>query len=274
MKKPSTYFTLMFIPDDNGKTFTFRIPRFFLYSMVVFVLVIVSGLSVLLFKSGEIAARLQLLSLIRMENNKLSKENEELRTIAQKINHFTKVSQYLYNLAVPLNSVKIEQTDNSKNDSLLKYQNKESIGTSQVSMVKQLSLQEKIYSYPTISPVNGWITRHFLPDSSDEQYGHQGIDFAAALGTPIKSTSPGVVGKIENDKYLGLIITIYHENGIITKYGHCSQVLVALHERVNRGQTIALVGNTGRSSAPHLHYEVIKNSKNVDPLQYISGHQD
>jgi murein DD-endopeptidase MepM/ murein hydrolase activator NlpD len=65
------------------------------------------------------------------------------------------------------------------------------------------------------------------------------------------------------------MVTIKHGYGFMTRYGHCLQVLVNKGDHVERGQTIALVGNTGRSSAPHLHYEIIKEGKNVDPQEYI-----
>jgi len=68
-------------------------------------------------------------------------------------------------------------------------------------------------------------------------------------------------------------VTIRHDFGFVTRYAHCSQVLVSVRDRVNRGQTIALVGNTGRSTAPHLHYEVLKDGKHVDPADYIGGHK-
>jgi murein DD-endopeptidase MepM/ murein hydrolase activator NlpD len=89
------------------------------------------------------------------------------------------------------------------------------------------------------------------------------------LGTPIKATAPGIVEDVRTDPFLGLLITVNHENGYTTKYGHCSQVLISMHDRVKRGQIIALVGNTGRSTAPHLHYELLKDEVNIDPLKYL-----
>jgi murein DD-endopeptidase MepM/ murein hydrolase activator NlpD len=125
-------------------------------------------------------------------------------------------------------------------------------------------------------PVNGWITKHFLKGSGRTGAGsdsHNGIDIAAAHGTPIRATAMGVVEDIRNDKYLGLTVEIRHDHGFVTRYSHCSQILVSLYDRVNRGQTIALVGNTGRSTAPHLHYEVLKNGRYVDPMEFIGVHQ-
>ena len=124
-------------------------------------------------------------------------------------------------------------------------------------------------SIPNILPVDGWVTRQFLRTNDSSPSYHQGVDFAATLGTPIKATAPGIVEDVRTDPFLGLLITVNHENGYTTKYGHCSQVLIAIHDRIKRGQMIALVGNTGRSTAPHLHYELLKDGVNIDPLKYL-----
>jgi murein DD-endopeptidase MepM/ murein hydrolase activator NlpD len=260
----------MFVPEDNRKTFTLRIPKYVLHSLLLFLIVFFSGLVLLLYKSGEIAAKLQVLSLIRMENEKLSKENENLRLITEKIHHLDQVSKYLHRLsAVPgplTNKIYSEKTTYISSP---KYDNS-------LSVKPQLSSKKSkaIGTLPNIPPVEGWITRRFQLGSGTVNNGHQGIDFAATLGTPIKATAPGVVGKVENDKYFGLLLTIHHENDFVTRYGHCSQILVAVHDRVKRGQTIALVGNTGRSTAPHLHYEVIKDGKYIDPSKHILVHKN
>jgi len=274
MKKKNSHFTLMLIPEENGKTLTLRIPKFFVYFLIVFLISFFVGLFFLLFKSGEIAAKLQLLSLIKSENDNLSKENDELRNISEKITEFTKFSEYLNNLAIPND---LKDNYNIKNDTL---GNNSNVSVVRIEGIKSdsnfLSNRSNLVSnnIPNILPVNGWITRHFIVDSLNPNQGHMGLDFAAATGTPIKATAPGVVAKIENDKYFGLIITLFHEGGFVTKYGHCSQTLVSLHDRINRGQTIALVGSTGRSSAPHLHYEVLKDGKNIDPSEFILIHKD
>lgn len=269
MIKHNKYFTLMFVPEDNGKTFTIRIPKYVFRSIIIFFIILFSGLLLLLFKSGQIAAKLQVLSFIRTENEKLLKENDQLRLITEKINRLDNISRYLSRfLSTPgYEQNKIENinrlADSFSTDSFIstssykpqKYQHNYKV--------------ENIGSFPNIYPVEGWITRQFDLDSNFSGNGHQGLDFAAATGTPIKATAPGVVGKIDNDKYFGLIVSIHHDNGFITRYGHCSQILVSRHDRVNRGQTIALVGNTGRSTAPHVHYEVIKDGKFIDPSKHI-----
>ena len=268
MKKQNKHFTLMFVPEDNGKTFTLRIPKYFFRSLIVFIVILFSGLVLLLFKSGQIAAKLQVLSFIRMENEKLSKENYQLRQITEKINRLDNISRYLSRyLSTPGFDQGVYENASASSDS------SGSAGRN-YSFYRPMQFGqnvkvENVASFPNIFPVEGWITRQFDLDSSAFETGHQGLDFAAATGTPIKATAPGVVGKIENDKYFGLIVSIYHDHGFITRYGHCSQILVAKHERVNRGQTIALVGNTGRSTAPHVHYEVIKDGKYIDPSKHF-----
>lgn len=266
--KKNNHFTIMLIPEENGKTHTFRIPKLFIISLVLFLFIFLSGLLLLLIKSGEIAAKLQLLSLIRTENNILAKENEELRNISEKLEEFNRFSDYLYKLAIPEN-LRDGYNYSQVMDTIVASNN---VKTSSFEGNKLLNENMKLY--PNIVPVNGWITKHYSDDSSTFNLEHLGLDFAAAKGTPIKATSSGVVASVEKDKYFGLLITLLHDGGFSTRYGHCSQSLVSKHDRVKKGQTIALVGNTGRSSAPHLHYEVLKNGKNIDPSNYILDHKD
>ena len=99
---------------------------------------------------------------------------------------------------------------------------------------------------------------------------HSGIDFSAPLGTPIFSPGNGKVIRVESAKTgYGNNIIIDHGYGYKTRFAHISKSLVKVGQTVKRGENIALVGNTGKSTAPHLHYEVIKNSKAVNPINYF-----
>jgi murein DD-endopeptidase MepM/ murein hydrolase activator NlpD len=274
-KKPHHYhFTLVFIPEDNGKTFSLRIHKMIIYSLLVFTGIFCCGLVLLIYKSGEIAAKLQLVYFLRAENKKLTDENKELRIVSQKIMRLESLASYLERLSKP-DEIAVSpekekpQTDVAKSKLLIDSQN--TMLRNPDPSLMDTSGKPSVASVPNIAPVEGWITRGFSSDSNDVP-GHMGLDYAASAGVPIKATAPGIVENIQNDQYFGLIVTMKHENGFKTRYGHCSQVLVALNERVKKGQTIALVGNTGRSSAPHLHYEVIKDGKNDDPKNYFIGH--
>ncbi|MCQ2307392.1 MAG: M23 family metallopeptidase [Bacteroidales bacterium] len=99
---------------------------------------------------------------------------------------------------------------------------------------------------------------------------HGGIDFSAPIGTPIYCPGDGKVVKVEKAKSgYGNFIIIDHGYGYKTRYAHINKSLVRVGQKVKRGEEIAHVGNSGKSTAPHLHYEVIKNGKNVNPINFF-----
>ena len=89
------------------------------------------------------------------------------------------------------------------------------------------------------------------------------------MGAPIIAPASGVVKSVGSEPGYGNTFEIDHGNGIVTKFAHCSRIVVHTGERVTRGQLIATVGNTGLSTGPHLHYEVHVNGRPVDPLKYV-----
>jgi murein DD-endopeptidase MepM/ murein hydrolase activator NlpD len=102
---------------------------------------------------------------------------------------------------------------------------------------------------------------------------HEGIDFRGKMGDPVKATGPGVVKKSLYNKGYGHYIVLCHNNGYETLYAHLSQRLVKRGERVQTGQHIGLIGKSGRSTGPHLHYEVLHQGTPVDPMKYIRIYQ-
>jgi len=99
---------------------------------------------------------------------------------------------------------------------------------------------------------------------------HSGIDFSAPKGTDVFATGDGVVKKIRHSRRgYGNTITIDHGYGYLTFYAHLSKILVKKGQKVKRGEVIGLVGNTGKSTAPHVHYEIIKNNKKINPIYYF-----
>ncbi len=118
-------------------------------------------------------------------------------------------------------------------------------------------------------PLYGWITRTFIQGDDGEGGPHTGIDFAVREGSNVAATAAGVVISAGWDDVLGNFVVIDHENGYLTTYAHNRELLVKKGERVSRGSVIALSGNTGNSSAPHLHYEILKDGVPVDPAPYL-----
>lgn len=103
-----------------------------------------------------------------------------------------------------------------------------------------------------------------------EEASHNGLDLAAKSGEEIVASLAGVVEKASKDDSYGNYVIIKHSKSIKTLYAHCSKLLVKNGEKVVAGQTIATVGSTGRSTGPHLHFEVILNNKKVNPQNYIT----
>ena len=146
---------------------------------------------------------------------------------------------------------------------------------------KQLKAQqEQLGAVPANSYVPGGIVPAIWPARGDvsSPYGlrwngsdfHPGIDIANDMGTPIVATADGVVVTAGwNDGGYGNMVDIDHGNGIMTRYGHAMQVVVAPGQRVKRGQLIAYMGSTGFSTGPHVHYEVRVNGQTVNPWTYL-----
>ena len=127
-------------------------------------------------------------------------------------------------------------------------------------------------STPSIWPTRGWVTSGFgfrKSPFTGLREKHEGWDIAARNGAPVRATADGVV-VVEGREYgYGNLVEIDHGYGIVTRYGHNSKHLVKVGDRVKRGQVVSLVGNTGRSTGPHLHYEVLLNGVPVSPKNYI-----
>ena len=130
------------------------------------------------------------------------------------------------------------------------------------SMLENQLLDERIRKnlLPTSLPLDsGWNISSFgwrLDPITGESARHEGVDFTADVGTPVKSAAAGVVVNVERHPQYGNLVEIDHGNDLVTRYAHCSQILVQPGTLVKRGQLIAEVGNTGRTTGPHLHFEV------------------
>jgi murein DD-endopeptidase MepM/ murein hydrolase activator NlpD len=101
---------------------------------------------------------------------------------------------------------------------------------------------------------------------------HEGLDFPAASGTPVYAAADGIVTTALQTSDYGNLLKIDHGSGLETRYAHNSQLLVKAGERVSKGQKIALIGSTGRSTGPHLHYEIRLNGNPLDPREYLKNH--
>jgi murein DD-endopeptidase MepM/ murein hydrolase activator NlpD len=126
-------------------------------------------------------------------------------------------------------------------------------------------------STPSAWPVRGWLTSRFgyrvSPFTGRREF-HKGIDISARINTPVTAPADGTISSVRRDRFSGRVVGINHSYGLDTIYAHLQKILVKEGQVVKRGDVIALVGNTGRSTGPHLHYEVRLNGLPVDPLRF------
>lgn len=139
----------------------------------------------------------------------------------------------------------------------------------------QQSLKQN--TLPSARPVNaafnsssfGWRVDPF----TGQMAFHEGLDFMAEVGTPIHAAASGIVTAAEHTSDYGNIVKIDHGAGVETRYAHASRLLVKVGQRVEKGQLIAEVGSTGRSTGAHLHFEVRLNGVALDPRRYLTSNQ-
>jgi len=135
----------------------------------------------------------------------------------------------------------------------------------------------RLASIPRGLPVNGYITDGFgmrrNPFNGEGREVHEGVDIAVEFGTPVSSTADGLVIYAAPHAGYGNLVIIYHSNGITSRYGHLSRISAEAGQRIKRGDQIGNAGSTGRSTGPHVHYEIRENDQPVDPLRYAGQTQ-
>ena len=147
----------------------------------------------------------------------------------------------------------------------------------QLTALESLMLNRKLSdrAQPRGRPVkSGWLSSYFgkrADPVSGKSSWHKGVDFAGKRGAAVIAVSDGVVS-FSGDRYgYGNMVEIRHGNGYVTRYAHNQENMVAVGDKISQGQTIALIGSTGRSTGPHVHFEVHRNGQPVDPAKYIRG---
>ncbi|MEK6284640.1 MAG: M23 family metallopeptidase [Acidobacteriota bacterium] len=130
----------------------------------------------------------------------------------------------------------------------------------------------RLASIPRGLPVNGYVTDGYgmrrNPFNGEGREVHEGLDIAVDFGTPVTSTADGLVIYAAPHAGYGNLVIVYHSNGITSRYGHLSRISLEAGQRVKRGDQVGNAGSTGRSTGPHVHYEIRENDQPVDPLRY------
>jgi murein DD-endopeptidase MepM/ murein hydrolase activator NlpD len=138
-----------------------------------------------------------------------------------------------------------------------------------------LTRQTDAWRWPSGKPTrSGWLSSAYgyrtHPLNGRRQF-HRGVDLAGKAGDPVEAVASGVVTWSGRKGGYGILLEVDHRNGFVTRYGHNAKNLVSTGELVKQGQVIATMGSTGRSTGPHVHFEVLKNGKQVNPHKFLKG---
>jgi murein DD-endopeptidase MepM/ murein hydrolase activator NlpD len=294
--------TILLVPDATNRVKRFKVPSFL---PVFFGLILVSCAAFLVFIIRDYQSmKIHSPQLVRLEKeNELQKR--QLDQLAKRIDQTTKKLYELKEFDRKLRiMVNLETSEGKKefqgvggSDPIL-FQPQHNMAKTHKDLVRsmhsaidnldsEIALCEKdktelhkflenqkvlLASTPSIWPTNGWLSSRFgyriSPFTGKKEF-HRGIDIATRMGAPIVAPADGIVLKIYSDHGYGKVLAVSHGYGVITIYAHLNKALVKKGQYVKRGETIALVGNSGRSTGPHLHYEVHLNRVAVDPLRYV-----
>jgi len=158
---------------------------------------------------------------------------------------------------------------------LAKLEQRVDLRESQLSALENVILARELHEeiHPEGRPVaKGFISSYFGeradPFDGLEAF-HKGVDFAGSVGSPVTAVAAGVVTWAGERTGYGKLVEINHGDGFTTRYGHNERTLVSVGQTVKRGESVALMGSTGRSTGPHVHFEVLRNGRQVDPLSFI-----
>jgi murein DD-endopeptidase MepM/ murein hydrolase activator NlpD len=148
---------------------------------------------------------------------------------------------------------------------------------SQMGALENLIMQRELRAQilPDGRPVKRGFISSYFGDRQDPLTGHgafhTGVDFAGNLNDPVVSVGAGVVTFVGDQAGYGAVVEVTHGDGYVTRYAHNAKIIVRRGDTVQRGQTLALMGSSGRSTGPHVHFEVLRADRPVNPLSYIGG---
>lgn len=283
------YSTIIFVPHARAKFRKLKVSHRLLFSIISLVstsLCLSTFFSVQYFTS---LSQTHELSKLRRENRELQSANEQFgKSVENLRTQLRTVEDRTRKLAIIAGITTLDEASQGgsgglRNDELVSNPYRDDVDKMSFrshNLDKDLNVLEQKFtaqshllsSTPSIAPVRGILTDGFGGRSdpfTGERGQHGAIDISSAVGQPIRSPADGIVVKAEWANGYGNVIFISHGYGYSTRYGHLSSFATKPGQRVKRGDIIGYVGSTGRSTGPHLHYEVRVNNNPVNPLEYI-----
>jgi murein DD-endopeptidase MepM/ murein hydrolase activator NlpD len=283
------YSTIIFVPHARAKFRKLKVSHRLLFSLVSLV---TSSLCLSTFFSVQYFTALSQtheLTKLRRENRELQTANEGFsRSVESLRTQLHTVEDQTRKLAIIAGINTLDETsqggvgglrppdlgDNPYRDDLDKMAFRSHRLEKDLSVVQQKLAEqvEILSSTPSIAPVRGILTDGFggrQDPFTGEPGTHNAVDISSAVGQAVRAPADGIVVKSEWANGYGNVVYVSHGNGYSTRYGHLSSFAVQPGQHIKRGDIIGYVGSTGRSTGPHLHYEVRLNNNPVNPLEYI-----
>lgn len=283
--KSKPLYEILIIPRSTGRQRRWYLTRFRLGLMIAIAAVLLGLILFLAFSKGADAMKLAELTSLRAENERL---REELVLVEELERQLSAAEDIETRLRVMLGE-EVARDQRAESQEFLTTAQPytpgeagelgETVPTGEVdygfdptsraaeleAYVAQMAATNNL-STPRGWPLGGWLTRGFTPSGAEK---HLGVDIAADIGRGVECTAPGVVVFAGEDSYYGLKVVVRHGSGYSTIYGHLSKLLVEVGETVERGHRLALSGNTGTSTNPHLHYEIRRDDVPLDPQPFM-----
>jgi len=298
------YITILLLPNDSTNVKQFRIPRFFLYMFLFFIPFIAAYIFWVIGDYKDVKAKVPEIASLQKQNEQqkvqltyLGQRIERINQKMSELNEFDRKLKIMTNLdesagqgpfigvggSEPMMLASNSYVNEPVKDMVRSMH--QSLDVLNEDIITGDQVKHKLFQYledqkvllsstPSIWPTKGWLSSRFgyrISPFTQRKEMHKGLDISTRLNTPIVAPADGIIIKMGWNGSFGKMISIRHGNGYITKYAHLNKILVEKGQAVKRGDKLGLVGQTGRSTGPHLHYEVHLKGVPVNPLRYIVG---
>ena len=261
------YYTIQIIPEDSKEIKKYRIStKWSLFLKIILVLLIISS-GVLIYNAGRIGKIVVQYEKMRTANAQLAKQNANYEELFSRIDSLWVLEEHIQNILGTF----IENDSNKINSLIDKnrfaHTPSEKINVDYEGIHGWKSMEEKsrLEHIPNVIPVVGIVSKKF-----SEENDHLGTDFSAQSGDPVFASGSGIVEFAGQKDELGNTVVIDHQNGYVTSYSHLKDIRTRKGRSIGKGEIIGTVGNTGNSSAPHLHYSITKDGREMDPEDFIN----
>jgi murein DD-endopeptidase MepM/ murein hydrolase activator NlpD len=293
-----SFYTFIIVPDASSRLRKLKLPSYVLHALAVVGVLVFFVLVGLGFNYMKMAFKSADYDKLQAENTslKIQKKNLEVAAakLGEKMNNIESIFANIQNLVENDNLTKRGRLNvPGVGGSRVDYSTAQLLGSANLKdgmellkdrtaeMESQLTILQELAQKkadirritPTIWPVKGNLTSHFGnrtdPFDGETTEIHLGVDIAALFGTQVHAPADGVIIYAQRKAAYGNLIIIQHGNGLTTRLGHLSRFNVKVGQKVNKNDVVGYVGTSGRSTAPHLHYEVRLNDRPLNPRNYL-----